>query len=80
VLHNIMAIFTFMGTTVMRQDDNYSFHVIQQSLSTVIPPLVSSAAASHANKTSVEEMAVGVIKVCKTPSLIPHDCTSNGCW
>jgi hypothetical protein len=63
VLHNIMAIFTFMGTTVMRQDDNYTFHVIQQSLETVIPPLVSSAAASQANKSSVEEMSVGVLKV-----------------
>jgi hypothetical protein len=58
-----MAIFTFMGTTVMRQDDNYTFHVIQQSLETVIPPLVSSAAASQANKSSVEEMSVGVLKV-----------------
>ena len=27
VLHNIMAIFTFMGTSVLRQDDAYSFQV-----------------------------------------------------
>ena len=62
VLHNIMAIFTFMGTNVMRQDDNYSFHVIQQSIETVIPPLVNSAPA---NAEAVSEMALGVIKVGK---------------
>ncbi|KAL1918828.1 uncharacterized protein VTP21DRAFT_2850 [Calcarisporiella thermophila] len=42
VLHNIMPVFTFMGANVLRQDDNYSFHVIQQTLEKVIPPLVAS--------------------------------------
>eukprot|EP01134_Creolimax_fragrantissima_P006099 CFRG6099T1 len=42
VLHNIMSIFTFMGTSVLRQDDNYSFHIIKQSIQTVIPPLIRS--------------------------------------
>ncbi|KAJ2545092.1 snoRNA-binding rRNA-processing protein utp10 [Coemansia sp. RSA 1853] len=40
VLHHVMAIFTFMGANVLRQDDEYSFHVIQQTLERVIPPLV----------------------------------------
>ncbi|TPX64024.1 hypothetical protein SpCBS45565_g06206 [Spizellomyces sp. 'palustris'] len=40
VLLNIMPVFTFMGANVLRQDDNYSFHVIQQTLTTIIPPLV----------------------------------------
>jgi U3 small nucleolar RNA-associated protein 10 len=30
VLANIMPVFTFMGANVLRQDDNYSFHVIKQ--------------------------------------------------
>lgn len=30
VLANIMPVFTFMGANVLRQDDNYSFHVIQR--------------------------------------------------
>jgi U3 small nucleolar RNA-associated protein 10 len=29
VLANIMPVFTFMGANVLRQDDNYSFHVIK---------------------------------------------------
>ncbi|KAK9703316.1 snoRNA-binding rRNA-processing protein utp10 [Basidiobolus ranarum] len=42
VLHNIMPVFTFMGANVLRQDDNYSFHVIQQTLEKILPPLVAS--------------------------------------
>ena len=30
VLHSVMPIFTFMGATVLRQDDDYSVHVIDQ--------------------------------------------------
>ena len=41
VLSNIMPVFTFMGANVLRQDDNYSFLVIQQTLEKVIPPLVA---------------------------------------
>ncbi|KAI9808220.1 MAG: hypothetical protein M1825_004677 [Sarcosagium campestre] len=42
ILHSVMPIFTFMGATVLRQDDEYSFHVINQTISQVIPPLVQS--------------------------------------
>ncbi|KAJ1838682.1 snoRNA-binding rRNA-processing protein utp10, partial [Coemansia sp. RSA 2703] len=42
VLHHVMAIFTFMGANVLRQDDEYSFHVIRHTLEMVLPPLVSS--------------------------------------
>ncbi|KAF9915291.1 HEAT repeat-containing protein 1 [Lobosporangium transversale] len=48
VLHNIMPVFTFMGANVLRQDDNYSFHVIQQTLEKIIPPLV----AAHRHQSS----------------------------
>jgi hypothetical protein len=40
VLHNIMPVFTFMGTNMLRQDDNYSFYVIRETLATLIPRLV----------------------------------------
>ncbi|KAJ1720720.1 snoRNA-binding rRNA-processing protein utp10 [Coemansia erecta] len=42
VLHHVMAIFTFMGANVLRQDDAYSFHVIRHTLERVLPPLVSA--------------------------------------
>jgi U3 small nucleolar RNA-associated protein 10 len=37
-----MPIFTFMGTTILRQGDEYSAHVIDQTVSRVVPPLVES--------------------------------------
>jgi len=41
ILASVMPIFTFMGANVLRQDDNYSFYVIQQTLEKVIPPLLA---------------------------------------
>ncbi|KAI9091868.1 hypothetical protein DFS34DRAFT_718021 [Phlyctochytrium arcticum] len=51
VLVAIMPVFTLMGTNVMRQDDQYSFWVIQQTIKTIVPPLI----ASHAEKAVLSE-------------------------
>lgn len=40
VLHNIMPIFTFMGASIMRLDDAYSFRVIDKTVQMVIPALI----------------------------------------
>ncbi|KAJ3173673.1 HEAT repeat-containing protein 1 [Geranomyces variabilis] len=53
VLLNIMPVFTFMGANVLRQDDNYSFHVIQQTLKTVIPPLVRRYEGADGSRNSM---------------------------
>jgi U3 small nucleolar RNA-associated protein 10 len=42
VLHSVMPIFTFMSNTLLRQSDDYSAHVIDQTVSRVVPPLVAS--------------------------------------
>lgn len=42
VKHSVMPIFTFMGANTLRQDDEYSAHVIEQTIQRVIPPLVRS--------------------------------------
>lgn len=42
VLHSVMPIFTFMGSTILRQSDDYSAHVIDQTVSRVLPPLAAS--------------------------------------
>ncbi|KAK5990077.1 U3 small nucleolar RNA-associated protein 10 [Cladobotryum mycophilum] len=42
VLHSVMPIFTFMGTSVLRQSDDYSAHVVAQTIKEVVPPLVES--------------------------------------
>lgn len=46
MLHNVMSIFTFMGASVVRQDDSYSFEVITKTLDTVIPALIKVCADS----------------------------------
>ncbi|RKP05884.1 hypothetical protein THASP1DRAFT_19205 [Thamnocephalis sphaerospora] len=58
VLQNVMSVFTFMGASVLRQDDNYSFHIIQQTLEKVIPPLV--AARSTADITESVKSIISV--------------------
>ncbi|KAJ5779796.1 hypothetical protein N7457_007516 [Penicillium paradoxum] len=42
VLHSVMPIFTFMGTTVLRKDDDYSVSVIDQTIDQVVPALIQS--------------------------------------
>ncbi|KAF9401164.1 HEAT repeat-containing protein 1 [Mortierella sp. AD011] len=63
VLHNIMPVFTFMGANVLRQDDNYSFHVIQQTLEKIIPPLVAAHRRQSAESQSLVLQVRPIIKV-----------------
>ncbi|ORY59070.1 U3 small nucleolar RNA-associated protein 10 [Pseudomassariella vexata] len=42
VLNSVMPIFTFMGSSVLRQSDDYSAHVINQTVEQVVPPLIAS--------------------------------------
>ncbi|KAF5281536.1 hypothetical protein FQA39_LY05071 [Lamprigera yunnana] len=41
VLHHIIAIFTFMGSSVLRHDDEYSFQIITKIIDTIIPILIN---------------------------------------
>ncbi|KAI7866230.1 hypothetical protein BDF14DRAFT_1985180 [Spinellus fusiger] len=63
VLHNIMPVFTFMGANVLRQDDNYSFQVIQQTLEKILPPLVSSSRLASDNEAALALQVKPIIKV-----------------
>ncbi|KAK8083591.1 snoRNA-binding rRNA-processing protein UTP10 [Apiospora saccharicola] len=42
VLHSVMPIFTFMGSSTLRNNDNYSAHVINEIVKEVVPPLIQS--------------------------------------
>ncbi|KAI5990429.1 hypothetical protein EDD15DRAFT_2388798 [Pisolithus albus] len=42
VLHNIMPVFTFMGSNVFHRDDSYSLKVIQSTINSIVPVMVSS--------------------------------------
>ncbi|XP_069625106.1 HEAT repeat-containing protein 1 [Ranitomeya imitator] len=64
VLHNIMPIFTFMGASVMRLDDSYSFQVISKTVQTVIPALIQAGEqTSMETKDDVEKVVEKIIHV-----------------
>ncbi|KAI7857260.1 hypothetical protein BDC45DRAFT_603350 [Circinella umbellata] len=63
VLHNIMTVFTFMGANVLRQDDNYSFQVIHQTLEKIIPPLVESSRREYESQAAITLQIKPIIKV-----------------
>ncbi|XP_071996832.1 HEAT repeat-containing protein 1 isoform X2 [Engystomops pustulosus] len=64
VLHNIMPIFTFMGASVMRLDDSYSFQVISKTVQTVIPALIQAGEQnSKETKDDVEKVVERIIRV-----------------
>ncbi|KAF2183654.1 hypothetical protein K469DRAFT_634795 [Zopfia rhizophila CBS 207.26] len=49
VLHNLMPIFTFIGSTLLRQKDDYSAHVVDQTISRVVPQLAASLRTRNRN-------------------------------
>ncbi|KAJ8929226.1 hypothetical protein NQ314_018105 [Rhamnusium bicolor] len=50
VLHHMMAIFTFMGSSVLRHDDAYSFQIITKIVDTIIPILVEDSQVTNIAK------------------------------
>ncbi|KAF8259327.1 armadillo-type protein [Lactarius quietus] len=53
VLHNVMPVFTFMGSNVFHRDDNYSFRVVQKTIDSIIPLIVSSLKEKHSTRESL---------------------------
>ncbi|KAF9468309.1 hypothetical protein BDZ94DRAFT_1246474 [Collybia nuda] len=47
VLHNVMPVFTFMGSNVFHRDDTYSFRVVQQTIDSIVPVMVTSLKSVH---------------------------------
>jgi U3 small nucleolar RNA-associated protein 10 len=48
-----MSLFTFMGNSILRQDDSYSTQLIQQTVTTVIPTFVNTSTVRQYSKTRV---------------------------
>ncbi|KZT03292.1 uncharacterized protein LAESUDRAFT_744673 [Laetiporus sulphureus 93-53] len=49
VLHNITPVFTLMGTNVFHRDDAYSFRVVQKTIESIVPVMISSLKAAHSD-------------------------------
>ncbi|KAF2881660.1 hypothetical protein ILUMI_24517 [Ignelater luminosus] len=50
VLHHIIAIFTFVGSSVLRHDDAYSFQIITKIIETIIPILIEDGRMESVEK------------------------------
>lgn len=61
VLHNMMDIFTFMGSSVVRHDDAYSFQIITHIIEAIVPILTRLDGSKAARRRN--ELVMPVIKV-----------------
>lgn len=71
VLHNLMSIFTFMGSHMLRQDDSYSLQVITKTMRVVIPVLTSGKGIM-ANKRNDATLHIIHAFVDSLPHIPPH--------
>ncbi|KAH8411910.1 hypothetical protein KR222_002119 [Zaprionus bogoriensis] len=60
VLHKIVEIFTFVGSTVARHDDAFSLHIIRNVVETIIPTLLLQPATSSQQQ---DQLVIPVLKV-----------------
>ncbi|KAG8528844.1 uncharacterized protein KY384_006533 [Bacidia gigantensis] len=56
ILHNVMPIFTFMGSDVLRQGDDYSAHVVRQTMDSIVPRLVQSLHKRKGELSGISEL------------------------
>ena len=56
ILHSVMPVFTFLGSSVLRQEDEYSSHVIKHTMDSIIPRLVQSLHKRKGSLSAVSEL------------------------
>ena len=65
VLHNIMHIFSFMGGTMLRIDNAYSFEIIEKTINAVVPVLIKKDEAvqvrKRASTSSMDEIVTFIL-------------------
>ncbi|KAF8525719.1 armadillo-type protein [Gautieria morchelliformis] len=47
VMQNVMPVFTFMGSNVFHRDDTYSFRVVQKTIDSIVPVVITSLKAKN---------------------------------
>lgn len=63
VLHNVTSVFTFMGASLLRQDDNYSFQTVMQTVETVVPALLQACTGESKSAEAAEGAVASVTRV-----------------
>jgi U3 small nucleolar RNA-associated protein 10 len=76
IVHNLMSIFTFMGSNLLHQDDSYTFEVIQKTLTTIIPIIIqhsSPSGGSSSRRRSLSGLSLSVIEILRIfVDAVPH--------
>lgn len=75
VLHSVMPIFTFMGSSVLKQADDYSAIVVNKTIKEVIPPLIDTFRRNKRNlvASTADLLSSFVIAFEHIPSHRKHD-------
>ncbi|XP_036321431.1 HEAT repeat-containing protein 1 homolog [Rhagoletis pomonella] len=63
VLHSVVDVFTFMGSSVVRHDDAFSFHIINNVIESIVPILVRSQDSSAKGDGNTSAYVIPVLKV-----------------
>ncbi|OSD00001.1 hypothetical protein PYCCODRAFT_1479448 [Trametes coccinea BRFM310] len=63
VLHNVMPIFTFMGSNVFHRDDSYSFRVVQKTIDSIVPVMVASLKSKYGSGMDLYRAARDFLRV-----------------
>ncbi|KAH9920883.1 armadillo-type protein [Epithele typhae] len=63
VLHNVMPVFTFMGSNVFHRDDAYSFRVVQKTIESIVPVMVASLKTNHGSGIQLYSAAREFLRV-----------------
>ncbi|KAH8833345.1 armadillo-type protein [Flagelloscypha sp. PMI_526] len=63
VMRHIMPVFTFMGSNVFHRDDTYSFRVVQKTIESIVPVMISSLRQSTTDRISLYLGARDLLRV-----------------
>ncbi|XP_054745117.1 HEAT repeat-containing protein 1 homolog [Anastrepha obliqua] len=63
VLHSVVDVFTFMGSSVVRHDDAFSFHIINNVIESIVPILVRSQENAAGGEGNTAALVIPVLKV-----------------
>ncbi|XP_055389397.1 HEAT repeat-containing protein 1 homolog [Condylostylus longicornis] len=64
ILHNITNVFTFMGSSVVRQDDSFTFQILINVIESVIPMLVESCSdGGISEQNNKDSKVIPILKV-----------------
>jgi U3 small nucleolar RNA-associated protein 10 len=63
VLHNVMPIFTFMGSSEMQRDDAYSFGVVEKTVERIVPVMTASLKDKAATKHELYTQSLAFLSI-----------------